>query len=131
MHPRQMAAVEYLPRLADARLGALLRELPAVMVTGPRAAGKTTSAGRLASEVLRLDEPAVAAAVRADPDAAGVEVKAGAAPDPRDARHLAWLRDELEEQFVCGIVLHTGPKPFEIGDRLWALPICALWASTG
>lgn len=61
----------------------------------------------------------------------GVEVKAGAAPGPRDARHLAWLRDELGEQFVRGIVLHTGPKPFEMGDRLWALPICALWASTG
>lgn len=61
---------DYLPRLADARLAALLGELPAVMVTGPRAAGKTTSARRLAAEVLRLDEPAVAAAVRADPDAA-------------------------------------------------------------
>lgn len=58
-----------------------------------------------------------------------IEVKAGAAPGARDARHLAWLRDELGEQFVRGIVLHTGPKPFELGDRLWALPICALWAA--
>lgn len=58
-----------------------------------------------------------------------VEVKAGAAPSARDARHLGWLRDELGEQFVRGIVLHTGPKPFELGDRLWALPICALWAA--
>lgn len=62
---------------------------------------------------------------------AGVEVKAGAAPDQRDARHLAWLRDQLGGQFVRGIVLHTGERPFELGDRLWALPICALWASTG
>ncbi|MGI8815959.1 MAG: DUF4143 domain-containing protein [Pseudonocardia sp.] len=49
-------------------------------------------------------------------------------PGPRDARHLAWMRDELGEGFVRGIVLHTGPRPFELDDRLWALPICALWA---
>lgn len=58
----------------------------------------------------------------------GVEVKAGAAPTARDARHLAWMRDQLGELFVRGVVLHTGPRPFELGDRLWALPICALWA---
>ncbi|MGH3875099.1 MAG: hypothetical protein ACRDSR_26980 [Pseudonocardiaceae bacterium] len=65
-----MGAAVYIPRLADVRLSALLEELPAVIVTGPRAAGKTTSARRLAAEVLRLDQPSVAAAVRADPDAA-------------------------------------------------------------
>ncbi len=27
-----------------------------------------------------------------------------------------------------GIVLHTGPRPFELGDRLWALLTCALWS---
>lgn len=34
----------YLRRLADVQLEALLRELPAVLITGPRAAGKTTTA---------------------------------------------------------------------------------------
>lgn len=58
----------------------------------------------------------------------GIEVKAGAAPGLRDARHLIWMRDQLGDRFVRGIVLHTGPHPFELGDRLWALPICALWA---
>lgn len=29
----------------------------------------------------------------------GIEVKAGASPTERDARHLAWLRDELGERF--------------------------------
>lgn len=58
----------------------------------------------------------------------GFEVKAGAAPGPRDARHLAWMRDQLGDRFVRGVVLHTGPRPFELGDRLWALPIWALWA---
>jgi predicted AAA+ superfamily ATPase len=59
----------------------------------------------------------------------GIEVKAGAAPGARDARHLVWMRDQLGESFVQGMVLHTGPRPFELGDRIWALPICALWSS--
>jgi len=58
----------------------------------------------------------------------GVEVKAEAAPTVRSARHLAWLRDELGDRFIAGVVLHTGPRPYALGDRLAALPICALWA---
>jgi len=57
-----------------------------------------------------------------------VEIKAGTAPDARDARHLVWLRDELGPTFVRGIVFNTGPAPFEIGNRIWALPIASLWA---
>lgn len=60
----------YLPRLVDELLRDLLAELPAVLVVGPRAAGKTTTAARLASAVVRLDRPAEAAVFRADPDAA-------------------------------------------------------------
>ncbi|MGH2945237.1 MAG: ATP-binding protein [Solirubrobacteraceae bacterium] len=40
------------------------------MVTGPRAAGKTTTAARHAATVVRLDRPAEAAVFRADPDVA-------------------------------------------------------------
>jgi hypothetical protein len=43
------------------------------------------------------------------------------------ARHLVWLRDELGELFTAGVVLHTGPRPFRIDERIHALPICALW----
>ncbi|MGH8922026.1 MAG: hypothetical protein ACRD0H_27395, partial [Actinomycetes bacterium] len=57
----------------------------------------------------------------------GVEVKAASAPSTKDAQHLAWPRDQLGERFVRGIVFHTGPQPFELGERIWALPICALW----
>ena len=58
----------------------------------------------------------------------GLEVKATASPTAADARHLAWLRDELGDRFVMGAVLHTGPRTFELGDRLVALPVAALWS---
>jgi len=58
-----------------------------------------------------------------------VEVKAGTAPSTRDARHLRWLRDELGKEFVRGILFHTGPHQFDLDDRIWAVPIAALWAS--
>ena len=60
-------------------------------------------------------------------DIIGLEIKATAAPTGYDARHLAWLRDHLGPRFVTGVVLHTGPASFPLGDRLWAHPISILW----
>ena len=60
----------YLPRLVDPVLDDAMAGLPAVLLVGPRATGKTTSARRHARSVLRLDQPAQAMVVRADPDAA-------------------------------------------------------------
>lgn len=57
----------------------------------------------------------------------GIEVKATASPGVDDAKHLVWLRDQLGEQFVRGVVLHTGPAIYALGDRLVAVPTCALW----
>jgi len=45
-------------------------KLPAVLLVGPRATGKATTARRLSASVVRLDRPAEAAAFSADPDAA-------------------------------------------------------------
>ncbi len=60
----------YVSRLADAVLTQLLASLPALLLVGPRATGKTTTARRHAASVVRLDRPAEAAAFIADPDAA-------------------------------------------------------------
>lgn len=60
-------------------------------------------------------------------DVVALEIKATAAPTRADARHLEWLRDRLGDRFRVGAVLHTGPRPFRLGDRVFALPICALW----
>lgn len=60
----------YLPRLIDSELGEVMAAHPAALVVGPRACGKTTTTRRHSRSVLRLDVPAQAAVVRADPDAA-------------------------------------------------------------
>ncbi len=60
----------YVPRLVQPRLENFLEELPAVLLIGPRAGGKTTTAGRHAVTTVRLDREAEATAFRADPDAA-------------------------------------------------------------
>jgi predicted AAA+ superfamily ATPase len=65
----------------------------------------------------------------ADGRVVAVEIKATAAPTAEMARHLIWLRDELGDNLVAGVVLHTGPRPFRIDDRIHALPISSLWAS--
>ena len=58
----------------------------------------------------------------------GIEVKADAAPRPDSARHLAGLRDRYGDAFTAGIVLHSGPRAYRLGDRLTATPISTLWA---
>ena len=57
-----------------------------------------------------------------------IEVKAASAPGKQDARHLTWLRDKLGDTFVSGVLLHTGPRSFILGDRITAAPISTLWA---
>lgn len=59
---------------------------------------------------------------------AAIEVKASATPRRSDARHLEWLAERLGDRFTAGVVLHTGPRAIRWGDRIWALPISALWA---
>lgn len=60
----------YRSRLVDGLLSECLAEFPAMMLVGPRACGKTTTAARHAATVLRLDTEQGSAALRADPDAA-------------------------------------------------------------
>jgi len=58
----------------------------------------------------------------------GIEIKAGNAPSRDDARHLIWLRERLGQDFVAGVVLHTGSRVYPLADGVLAAPICTLWA---
>ena len=119
------AASPYQVRLADARVTDLLAELPAVMLTGARATGKTTTARRLASEIVRLDEPARAATYRADPDAA---LRTAARPV---------LLDEWQEMpEILGAVkravdVDSTPGQFLLTGSVRAVLRTKTWAGTG
>ena len=56
-----------------------------------------------------------------------VEVKATAAPSAADARHLEWFAERAGSVFAAGIVLHTGPRFFQLAERIVAVPIASLW----
>ncbi len=56
-----------------------------------------------------------------------IEITSSGAPKRGDVRHLEWLREQLGERFLAGAVLHTGPRPFRLAERIFALPICTLW----
>ncbi len=58
----------------------------------------------------------------------GLEFKAGSAPGREDAKHLFWLRDHLGAGFAAGAVVHSGPGVYELGERVYAVPLCALWS---
>ncbi|MHB8294653.1 MAG: ATP-binding protein [Acidimicrobiales bacterium] len=58
----------------------------------------------------------------------GLELKASSAPTKDDARHLSWLRQQLGRNFLAGVVIHSGPAVYELGERVYAVPLCALWS---
>ncbi len=110
----------YVPRLVDGLLEEYLAELPAVMVVGPRACGKTTTALRLATSVVRLDS-ADAAAFHASPDAALRD-----RPEPvlldewqMAPQVLAAVKRAVDTNRRPGRFLITGSNRRDSSDRLW------------
>ncbi|MDE0117304.1 MAG: DUF4143 domain-containing protein [bacterium] len=57
----------------------------------------------------------------------GIEVKSSSIVSRDDARALLWLRDRLGDNFAGGAILSSASVPFQIDDRVWALPLSALW----
>ena len=59
----------------------------------------------------------------------GLEVKAGASVAPSDFNALRTLKERLGDRFRMGVVLYLGDQVVPFGDRLWLMPVQALWAS--
>lgn len=109
---------DLLGRMLDTFVTAQLRAELAVAETQPRLFHLRQEDGR--REVDLLAESGGGRIV-------AIEVKAGASPQAEAARHLCWLRDSLGARFLAGVVLHTGPRVYSLGDRVLAAPIAALW----
>lgn len=57
----------------------------------------------------------------------GIEVKASATVRARDFKGLAYLRQRLGGRMLVGVVLYAGDQALPFGERLWALPLQAMW----
>jgi len=110
---------DLLGRVLDTFVASQLRSELVIAGTRPRLYHFRTQQGR--HEVDLLAELAGGGIV-------AIEVKADAAPRRGSAGHLMWLRDQLSERFVAGVVLHTGPKIYRIDEKITAAPIATLWA---
>ena len=64
---------------------------------------------------------------RPDGRVMAIEVKSSRSVNQRDASGLTFLRERLGERFECGILFHTGPITARFSDRVWAVPVAALW----
>jgi len=65
---------------------------------------------------------------RPDGSVVAIEVKASATVAASDFAALKALRDQLGKQFRAGAVLHLGDQIVPSGDKLWLVPVPALWA---
>ena len=61
---------------------------------------------------------------------AGVEIKAAATVTEKDFRGLKKLRETAGERFAAGVVMYDGEQVVGFGNRLFAVPIRALWEMT-
>lgn len=61
-------------------------------------------------------------------DETRVEVKSHSHVAPKDWRAMAKLRDQRKEQFKAGIVICTGAQTLPLSERIWAVPVSALWS---
>jgi predicted AAA+ superfamily ATPase len=59
---------------------------------------------------------------------AAVEVKAAASVRATDFKSMRFLMEKLDQRFVAGVVLYLGDEVVPFGERLWALPVAALWS---
>lgn len=64
---------------------------------------------------------------RADGKVVGVEVKSTTSPGPDDFKAMRSFAEVAGDRFVGGVVLHGGDTTLKMGDRMWAVPVDALW----
>ena len=113
--------MDYVPRLIDPLIDELLTELPALLLVGPRAVGKTTTARRVGASLLRLDRPADAAAARLDPDAllAGEREPVVIDEWPRVPEILGAVKRAVDDRGHAAMFLLTGSAGTELGADGW------------
>lgn len=52
-----------------------------------------------------------------------IEVKRSVRPGVREIKHMMWLRDQLDDRWTGGLLVHPGPDTYPLGDRIWAVAV--------
>ncbi len=111
----------YVRRLIDNELPEVFAAHPAVLLIGPRAAGKTTTARRYVASIVRLDRPAEAAAFVADPDAALAHVQEPVLLDEWQVvpEILGAVKRAVDDDSRPGRFLLTGSVRADLDAQTW------------
>jgi uncharacterized protein len=111
----------YIRRLVDSLLDDLAHSVPGVLLVGPRAAGKTTTAKRRANTVLSLGKSTDAAITRADPDAALVHAVSPVMIDEWQVVPdvLGAVRRQIDEGAQPGSYYVTGSTRADLSNLGW------------
>jgi uncharacterized protein len=112
----------HIDRIASQGLAELLAGLPAIMIVGPRASGKTTTARRLAKTVVRLDRELEAQPFRDDPDAVLASLSTPVLLDEWQLvpETLASVKRAVDDDSTPGRFLLTGSVRAELLHDAWA-----------
>jgi predicted AAA+ superfamily ATPase len=102
----------YVQRVVDEQLDDLMPQLPALLLDGPKAVGKTRTAEHRASTLWPLHRPAVAQVVSADPLAAISAQPPVLFDEYQKVEHL-WdeVKDFVDRDLSPGRILLTGSAP--------------------
>lgn len=101
--------MKYEPRIIDHPLAEDIKELPAILIEGAKAVGKTATASRLANTIMSLDNPQVKMLLRNNPEAI-LGVKKPVLIDEWQLEPNMWsfVRHQIDDGLANGSVLFTG-----------------------
>jgi uncharacterized protein len=118
---RRTATEKYVKRLAEPWIAELLEDVPAILLVGPRASGKTTTALRHARTVLRLDHEAVRGAMAADPEAVLRDAEPTVLVDEwqLEPTSLAAAKRLIDVDDSAGQFIFAGSAADEVGPHAW------------
>jgi predicted AAA+ superfamily ATPase len=65
---------------------------------------------------------------RADQRVLAIEVKLSGAVDDGDVKHLLWLKEQIDDELLDAVVIHTGPQAYRRRDGIAVVPAALLGA---
>jgi len=65
---------------------------------------------------------------RADQRVLAIEVKLSGAVDDDDVKHLTWLKEQIGDELLDAVVIHTGPQAYRRRDGIAVVPAALLGA---